>query len=255
MELKRFLSAVCATALAVVWLTSVANAQDWQAGAGDNWKQMLAAAKKEGKVVLVGPPTIGQPMTEGFRRDTGIDVEFLGIIGAPLFQRMTREYKAGTVTMDVVFSGAVTMPLQEFMEPLRDKLILPGVTEPKNWIDGKLKFADNAGTYIPYFGEQVSGYPLANTSTIKPGKPIPYESDQTTHYSVADEHGNLVATTYTLNLLFGSGIVATGTGITLNNEMDDFSMKPGVPNGYGLVGQEANAIAPGKRMERVDRAS
>ena len=169
MELKRFLSAVCATALAVVWLTSVANAQDWQAGAGDNWKQMLAAAKKEGKVVLVGPPTIGQPMTEGFKRDTGIDVEFLGIIGAPLFQRMTREYKAGTVTMDVVFSGAVTMPLQEFMEPLRDKLVLPGVTEPKNWIDGKLKFADNADKFIFYPAEAVFGWPVTNSDLVKPG--------------------------------------------------------------------------------------
>ncbi len=85
------------------------------------------------------------------------------------------------------------------------------------------------------------------SSTIKPGKPIPYESDQTTHYSVADEHGNVVATTYTLNLLFGSGIVATGTGITLNNEMDDFSIKPGVPNAFGLLGGDANAVEAKKR--------
>lgn len=85
------------------------------------------------------------------------------------------------------------------------------------------------------------------SSTIKPGKPLPYESDQTTHYSVADRHGNVVATTYTLNLLFGSGIVATGTGITLNNEMDDFSVKAGVPNAFGLIGGDANAVAANKR--------
>lgn len=85
------------------------------------------------------------------------------------------------------------------------------------------------------------------SATIKPGKPIPYESDQTTHYSVADEKGNVVATTYTLNLLFGSGIVATGTGITLNNEMDDFSIKPGVPNAFGLLGGDANSVAAKKR--------
>jgi len=82
---------------------------------------------------------------------------------------------------------------------------------------------------------------------IKPGKPLPYESDQTTHYSVADKFGNVVATTYTLNLLFGSGIVATGTGITLNNEMDDFSVKAGVPNAFGLIGGEANSVAAKKR--------
>ena len=85
------------------------------------------------------------------------------------------------------------------------------------------------------------------SSEIKPGKPQPYESDQTTHYSVADKDGNLVATTYTLNLNFGSGIVAAGTGITLNNEMDDFSAKPGVPNAFGLVGGDANAVGPYKR--------
>lgn len=82
---------------------------------------------------------------------------------------------------------------------------------------------------------------------IKPGKPQPYESDQTTHYSVVDKAGNAVAVTYTLNTNFGSGIVAKGTGIMLNNEMDDFSAKPGVANAYGLVGGDANAVAPGKR--------
>ena len=82
---------------------------------------------------------------------------------------------------------------------------------------------------------------------IKPGRPQPYESDQTTHYSVMDAKGNAVAVTYTLNTNFGTGIVAPGTGILLNNEMDDFSVKPGVPNAYGLVGGEANAVGPRKR--------
>ncbi|PWC39011.1 gamma-glutamyltransferase [Azospirillum sp. TSO35-2] len=83
--------------------------------------------------------------------------------------------------------------------------------------------------------------------SIKPGKPAPYESDQTTHFSVADAQGDVVSTTYTLNLNFGSGIVAAGTGILLNNEMDDFSAKPGVPNAFGLIGGDANAIQPYKR--------
>ena len=85
------------------------------------------------------------------------------------------------------------------------------------------------------------------SSTIKPGKPQPYESDQTTHFSVMDKAGNAAAVTYTLNLNFGSGIVAEGTGILLNNEMDDFSVKPGVPNAFGLVGGTANAIEAKKR--------
>jgi gamma-glutamyltranspeptidase/glutathione hydrolase len=72
------------------------------------------------------------------------------------------------------------------------------------------------------------------------------ESTETTHYSIIDKDGNAVAVTYTLNGAFGTGKVADGTGVLLNNEMDDFTMKPGVPNLYGLVQGEANAIEPGK---------
>jgi len=85
------------------------------------------------------------------------------------------------------------------------------------------------------------------SAAVAAGEPAPYESPDTTHYSVMDRHGNAVANTYTLNFSYGTGIVAAGTGILLNNEMDDFSAKPGVPNAYGLVGGEANAVAPGKR--------
>jgi gamma-glutamyltranspeptidase/glutathione hydrolase len=82
---------------------------------------------------------------------------------------------------------------------------------------------------------------------IKPGDPLPFESTETTHYSVVDRAGNAVATTYTLNFSYGSGITANGTGILLNNEMDDFSAKPGVPNAYGLIGGDANAVESSKR--------
>ena len=83
---------------------------------------------------------------------------------------------------------------------------------------------------------------------IGPASPELYEeSPDTTHVSVIDSAGNMVASTYTLNLSFGSGIVVPGTGILLNNEMDDFSASPGVPNSFGLVGGAKNAIAAGKR--------
>lgn len=75
-----------------------------------------------------------------------------------------------------------------------------------------------------------------------------YESEETTHYSVVDAGGNAVAGTTTLNRSYGSRIVVPGTGIILNDEMDDFSMKPGVPNTYGLTGGTANSVQPGKRM-------
>jgi gamma-glutamyltranspeptidase/glutathione hydrolase len=82
------------------------------------------------------------------------------------------------------------------------------------------------------------------TADVKPGLARRHD---TTHFSVIDRFGNAVSNTYTLNLFFGCGEVVTGAGFLLNNEMDDFSVKPGVPNMYGVVGAGANAIAPGKR--------
>ena len=79
---------------------------------------------------------------------------------------------------------------------------------------------------------------------IRPGLS---ESGNTTHYSVVDRFGNAVSNTYTLNFSYGLGLVAEGTGILLNNELDDFAAKPGAPNAYGLVGGDANAPGPGKR--------
>lgn len=87
----------------------------------------------------------------------------------------------------------------------------------------------------------------SKSADIAPASAMPYESPQTTHYSVIDKDGNAVAVTYTLNFSYGSGYTVDGAGFLLNNEMDDFSAKPGAPNGYGLIGGAANAIEPGKR--------
>jgi len=90
---------------------------------------------------------------------------------------------------------------------------------------------------------------VASTSkVVKPGDAYYRESDQTTHYSVADGKGNLVSVTTTLNDVFGNKVVVDGAGFFLNNEMDDFVSKPGVPNIYGLIGNDANSIQPEKRM-------
>ena len=88
-----------------------------------------------------------------------------------------------------------------------------------------------------------------NSQKIFPGNPNQLlESNETTHYSVMDKYGNAVANTYTLNFSYGSHRTAAGTGILLNNEMDDFSAKPGVPNAFGFIGGEFNGIEPEKRM-------
>lgn len=102
--------------------------------------------------------------------------------------------------------------------------------------------------YAAELRNQINRFRATPSQTIKPGNAPKYESDQTTHFSVVDQEGNAVANTYTINYLFGGGIVVDGAGFLLNNEMDDFSAKPGVPNAYGLIGGDANAVEPNKRM-------
>ncbi len=86
-----------------------------------------------------------------------------------------------------------------------------------------------------------------DSDDVSPGVEAAYESEDTTHYSVIDSDGNVVSNTYTLNFSFGSGVAVPGGGFLLNNEMDDFSAKPGVMNAFGMLGGDANAIAAGKR--------
>ncbi len=110
---------------------------------------------------------------------------------------------------------------------------------PIAWLTSKAYAAQIAGRIRP-------GRATASTD-IAPGRAPPVESTDTTHFSVFDSSGMAVATTYTLNFSFGSGIAVPGAGFLLNNEMADFSAKPGVPNAFGLLGNEANAVAAGKR--------
>jgi len=98
--------------------------------------------------------------------------------------------------------------------------------------------------YIMQRAEEVDPENISSVVAAGPG----IESPDTTHYSIVDGSGNAVANTYTLNIGFGSGVVVEGAGFLLNDEMDDFSVKPGVPNAYGVTGSEANEIQPGKRM-------
>tara|TARA_A200000113_G_scaffold154101_1_gene138885 strand:+ start:621 stop:2303 length:1683 start_codon:yes stop_codon:yes gene_type:complete len=99
--------------------------------------------------------------------------------------------------------------------------------------------------YITERAADIQPTSISDTPSVKPGLK---ESEDTTHFSIMDRWGNAVANTTTINLTFGSGVVVTGAGFLLNDEMDDFSAKPGVPNFFGAVGGEANAIEPYKRM-------
>ncbi len=110
---------------------------------------------------------------------------------------------------------------------------------PTDWLLSK--------KYAKQLAAKVNFKKATPSTEIEAGSKPVYESPDTTHYSVVDKWGNAVSNTYTLNFSYGSGIVAEGTGILLNNEMDDFSAKPGTPNAYGLIGGEANSIEAFKR--------
>jgi len=117
--------------------------------------------------------------------------------------------------------------------------------DPEFWdvpVDGLLSKA-----YAKDLREKINLSKAGNSKEINPGTPHDYESEETTHFSVIDKNGMAVSNTYTLNFSFGTGLVAKGTGILLNNEMGDFSAKPGEANAYGLIGGEANAVEAGKR--------
>ncbi|MCU7499663.1 MAG: gamma-glutamyltransferase [Ignavibacteria bacterium] len=110
---------------------------------------------------------------------------------------------------------------------------------PKEWLTSK--------EYAKTIFSKISGRAISSKDVLPGSEPM-HESMQTTHYSVADQYGNAVSTTTTLNSSFGNKLVVEGAGFLLNNEMDDFSAKPGEPNQFGLIGSEANSIQPGKRM-------
>lgn len=110
---------------------------------------------------------------------------------------------------------------------------------PVEWLTSK--------SYADQIRAQIVAGRARKSSDVRAGKAPGYESPQTTHFSVADSREMAVSLTYTLNYSYGSKAVAEGTGILLNDEMDDFAAAPGVPNGFGLVGGEANSVQPGKR--------
>jgi gamma-glutamyltranspeptidase/glutathione hydrolase len=131
-------------------------------------------------------------------------------------------------------------------------------TMKRAYADRAVFFGDPDHVKVPLAGLISKRYAEALRAGIDPARARPsteiragnapaFEPPNTTHYSIVDQYGNAVANTYTLNLNFGVGLIAEGTGILLNNELDDFAAKPGAPNAFGLIGFEANAPGPRKR--------
>ncbi len=148
-------------------------AGDWQAGAGEDWKRILAAARREGTVSAIGSPQLATPFVEAFKRDTGIELQFIGANPSDIQARISREAKANSITVDVVLSGAgdltALMPAG-LLNPVRPQLILPNVTDPKNWHGGAIRWADNAGQFMLKGSRYIVGWPVVNADMIKPGE-------------------------------------------------------------------------------------
>lgn len=162
------LGAVAALSLS---LAGAALAAGWDDSGGEAWQKVLEAAKKEGPVVVLGRPDLGKPFAEGFKRDTGLSMEYLGGQTRELQSRFRREVASGNVLSDAILGGetAVDMIAPDYLMSLADKIMLPGVKDGKNWINGHMQWGDNKQTYLFIGGEYVHGWPVLNTNIIKPG--------------------------------------------------------------------------------------
>ena len=142
---------------------------DWQDGAPPEWNRVLAAARSEGQVNVAGFPTLAGKMSAAFKRDTGIQLNFVSGSTSAQSVRLEAEARAKNVTIDAVLSGGweLMMMREDLLEPILPQLMLPGVA-PQNFRDGKYKFFDNAGQYLLLGADYVFGWLVVNTDVVKP---------------------------------------------------------------------------------------
>ncbi len=191
------------------------------AGYQPRWREPLRAKWREYEVLAAPPPSSGGfSVIQLLKMKDALAPAFAGLAhNSPQYIHLTAEMEKR-----VFADRAEYLADPDFVPQRVDELI-----------------ADN---YIAARAAKVNPKSVSPAPSVRPG----LEPHATTHFSIVDRSGNAVALTYTLNTNFGSGVVVEGGGFLLNNEMDDFSAKPGVPNYYGVVGADSNAIQPGKRM-------
>ena len=142
---------------------------DWQDGAPPEWNRVLAAARSEGQVNVAGFPTLAAKMSAAFKRDTGIQLNFISGSTSTQSVRLDAEARAKNVTIDAMLSGGweLAMMKENLLEPILPQLMLPGVAAP-NFRDGKHKFFDNASQYLLLGADYVFGWLVVNTDIVKP---------------------------------------------------------------------------------------
>jgi gamma-glutamyltranspeptidase/glutathione hydrolase len=186
------------------------------------WRKPLISDYRDNKIITMGPPSSG-----------GVHViQMLNILENYDLNQIGHNTVAYINLLAEVMKYAYADRSKHLGDPDFFNVPISEITNKKyaKSIKNKIKI-----------GESTS------SSKILPGSFEDNESIETTHFSVADKNGNVVSSTYTLNSTFGSGVTIDGTGILMNNEMDDFSAAPGIPNQFGLLGAKANEIQPGKR--------
>ena len=184
------------------------------------WREPIQADWRGFRVITAPPPSSG---------------------GIALLQLLMMKQDAAPLFRDVPLNSPQYVHLVAEMEKrvFADRAEYLG--DPDFWKVPVSNLIDPA--YVARRAREIDPDKPSPTPSVKPG----LEKPQTTHFSIVDRWGNAVSNTYTLNGWFGSGVVVEGAGFLLNDEMDDFSAKPGAPNMFGVVGGDANAIAPGKR--------
>ncbi len=185
------------------------------------WREPLRVAWRDYEIVTVPPPSSGGiALISLLKMRDILDAEFEGVPhNSPQYVHLIAEMEKRVFADRAEYLGD-----PDFVDTRQDELL--------------------ADEYIAQRAAEVDTSSISALEASQPG----LESPDTTHFSIVDANGNAVSNTYTLNWEFGAGAVVEGAGYLLNNEMDDFSIKPGVPNIFGVVGSTANEIQPGKRM-------
>ena len=185
------------------------------------WREPLREKWRSHEILAAPPPSSGGfAVIQLLKMKDALAAQFAGLpLNSPQYVHLTAEMEKRVFADRAEYLGD-----PDFVPQRVDELI--------------------ADDYVARRAAEVDPESISPTGSVTPG----LEPHQTTHFSIVDHAGNAVSFTYTLNAYFGSGVVVEGGGFLLNDEMDDFSAKPGIANYYGVVGAEANAIEPGKRM-------
>lgn len=161
--------ALAAAIIAPIFVTPVV-AQNWPSETNAAWDTLLAAGQAEGELVLAGDATLSGAFIEKFESDTGINISFISGHSRGVLARFTREVESGSPTIDVFLGGPNTFQLIDggYLMDIKSKLVLPEVTDPANWRQGEIPFADERGVYMPVPSYYLSGRVLVNTNMVDP---------------------------------------------------------------------------------------